>query len=352
MSLELALPELPALDSSVAPADGLSGREKAAIVVRLLLSEGAIPALTRLPESVQTDLAIQLARMTPVDQDTVDAVATEFADAIENLGLSFPSGLEMALGLLDGVISASATSRVRTMTSSSFQGDPWVAIAAVDNTRLAAILEREAIEVAAIILSKLKVSRAAELLSLLSGDRARRITYAVSLTGSVAPTTVRRIGISLAEELGTKPPRAFSDGPVSRVGAILNSSPARVRDSVLTGLDDEDAGFAEQVRKAIFTFANIRERVAARDVPKVQQALDQEDLVTAAAFAEGPDALSMDFILENISQRLAESIRTEASEKGPVATADGEAAMMRVVGVIRKMESAGELFLVADQDAP
>ncbi len=347
MPSELALAELPTFDAGASTAH-LSGREKAAIVVRLLLSEGAIPALTTLPESTQTDLAIQLARMAPVDQATVDAVANEFADSIESLGLSFPSGLEKALGLLDGVISASATSRVRTMTTSSFRGDPWEALANVENTRLSAILEREAVEVAAIILSKLKVAKAAELLSLLTGDHARRITYAVSLTGSVAPEIVHRIGVRLAEELDTKPPRAFSDGPVGRVGAILNSSPASVRDTVLTGLDDEDAGFAEQVRKAIFTFANIKERVAPRDIPRIQQAVDQSDLVTTAAFATGADADALAFILENISQRLAESIRTEADEVGPVALTDGEAAMMRIVSVIRGLESAGEIFLVAD----
>ena len=347
MSSELALPDLPALDAPPSTAL-LTGREKAAIVVRLLLNEGAVPALTHLPESTQTDLAVQLARMAPVDQTTVDAVATEFADAIETLGLSFPQGLEKALGLLDGVISASATSRVRTMTSASFQGDLWDAIASVDPQRLAAVLEREALEIAAIILSKLKVSKAAELLSLLPGERARRITYAVSLTGGVAPETVRRIGISLAEELDTKPPRAFSDGPVGRVGAILNSSPARVRDSVLTGLDEEDSGFADQVRKAIFTFANIRERVAPRDIPRIQQALEQEDLITATAFAEGADAESIAFILENISQRLADSIRTDAEEKDAVSDTDGEAAMMRIVGVIRDMESKGDLFFVAN----
>ena len=40
----------------------LSPKQKAAIVVRLLLSEGAVPALSALPESKQTELAIQLAR--------------------------------------------------------------------------------------------------------------------------------------------------------------------------------------------------------------------------------------------------------------------------------------------------
>ena len=349
MSLDLALADpldLPGL----APPVNLSGRQKAAIVVRLLLSSGSVPAIAQLPESVQTDLTIQLARMAPVDQQTVDAVAAEFADAIEAIGLSFPSGLEGALGLLEGVISAGASSRVRRMSSDDYHGDPWEKIGTVENDRLAKVLEDESIEVAAVILSKLKVSKAAELLGLLPGERARRITYAVSLTGAVAPGMIRRVGVALAEQLDARPVRAFSDGPVTRVGAILNYSPASVRNEVLDGLDTEDADFAEQVRKAIFTFANIKDRVSGSDIPRVQRDLAQADLLTAIAAAEGEDAASVDFILENISKRLAESLRVEAAEKKGISSADGEAAMMRIVNVVRELESTGEIFLVANDE--
>ncbi len=348
MSLDLPVAD-PLPDLAASGADHLSGRQKAAIVVRLLLSEGAIPALSTLPESMQTELAVEIARMASVDQGTVDAVAREFADAIEAIGLSFPTGLDGALGLLDGVISSSASSRVRKLTSNDYHGDPWERVGAIDNERLVPVMERESVEIAAVILSKLKVSKAAELLGAIPGERARRITYAVSLTGSIAPETVRRIGISLAEELDTNPPRAFADGPVNRVGAILNYSPVYVRDEVLTGLDSEDAAFAEQVRKAIFTFANIKDRVSPRDVPRIQRDLDQGDLVTAVAFANGADAEAVEFLFENISQRLADSLRAEAAERGDVSDKDGEAAMMRIVNAIRKLESAGEIFFVAEE---
>jgi len=349
MSLDLALAdpfELP----GIAPTVNLSGREKAAIVVRLLLSSGSVPAISSLPDSLQTELTLQLARMAPVDQETVNAVAAEFADAIEKIGLSFPSGLEGALGLLEGVISASASSRVRRMSSDDYHGDPWEKIGNVENERLAQVLVDESIEVAAIVLSKLKVSKAADLLGHIPGERARRVTYAVSLTGAVAPGMVRRVGVALAEQLDTKPVRAFSDGPVTRVGAILNYSPATVRNEVLDGLDVEDAEFAEQVRKAIFTFANIKDRVAGRDIPRIQRDIDGNDLLTAISAADGEDVATIDFILENISQRLAESLRVEAGEKQGVSVADGEAAMMRIVNVVRALERSGEIFLVAKDE--
>ena len=348
--MSLDLPVVDALDFPTATANtsGLSKREKAAIVVLLLLGDGAVPALAELSEDAQTGLVLLLGTMRPVGRDVVDAVVEEFILEAENMGLAFPSGVENALGMLDGIISPAASSRVRKGADLEFRGDPWDQVNNVDVDKLVTVLEAESIEVGAVILSKLKVSTAAEILGQLPGERARRITYAISLTGSIAPRTVRKIGISLAQQLNTRPARAFSDGPVTRVGAILNYSPASTRDDVLDGLDAEDHEFAEQVRRAIFTFANIKERVSPRDVPRIQRDFDQADLVLAVAAASGSDKDSVDFILENISQRLAESIRTEAAEAKGVNTKDAEAAMTRIVAVVRELEKAGEIFLVAE----
>lgn len=346
MPLDADMPDL-SFDADTAPLPPLSQREKAAIVIRLLLSEGAVPALTSLPESTQADLAIQLARMAPVDQAVVDAVAREFANAIENVGLSFPRGIDGALGLLDGIISPSAQNRLREMSPSSFRGDPWDRVNGAETERLVPIIEREANEIAAVILTKLKVSKAAELLGKLPGEKARRITYGVSLTGNVSPDVVHRIGVALAEELELRPSLAFTDGPVTRVGAILNYTPGQVRDRILEGLEQDDADFAKEIRQAIFTFANIPERVAPRDIARIQAGVDQADLVTVIAGASGKEREAVDFILQNISKRMAENLGEEAREKGSVPVEDAEAAMIRIVGRIREMEEAGEILFVA-----
>ena len=337
--------DLPAIGGSAAH---LTPREKAAVVVRLLLVGGALPELSQLSEEDQAELVLQIGRMKPVDRATVQAVADEFAAEIENIGVSFPADLEDALGMLDGVISPAASSRVRQTSADSFRGDPWEQVSAVDEDRLVAVIEREAIEIGAVIMSKLPVKKAAAILGRMPGERARRITYSISLSGSVSPATVRSIGVSLAEELGTRPARAFSDGPVDRVGAILNQSPSLVRDEILEGLDREDHDFAEQVKRAIFTFANIKDRLSPRDVPRVHRELEQADIARAIAFAQGNDAESVEFILANISQRMADMIRAEAEELGTVPLQEAEASMRAIVEAIRALESEGEISLIAE----
>ena len=198
-------------------------------------------------------------------------------------------------------------------------------------------------------MSKLQVAKAAEILGALPGERARRITYAISVTTGVKPQAIELIGISIVDQLGTQPVQAFDDSPVERVGAILNFARAQTRNDVLVGLDETDVKFAEDVRKSIFTFANILERINPRDVTKITKDVAPEQLLTAlsAALSTGMEAPA-NFILDNMSKRMAESIRDEIKDGGPVSQADGEDAMSAVVATIREMEAAGTVLLLAE----
>lgn len=341
---------LPPMDGGPVVTTTLTGRQKAAIVVRLLLSNDMKLPISELSEEAQSALADEIASMRSIDHDTLKAVVTEFADQLEAIGLSFPGGIDGALSMLDGHLSPTVTTRLRRMAGASSRTDPWERISGIDVERLLPVLEEEAVEVGAVLLSKLAVSKAAQLLSRLPGDRARRMAYAVSQTGNVDPDTVRRIGQSLATQLDAQPARAFDTGPVERVGAILNFAAAPTREDVLKGLEEEDAAFAEEVKKAIFTFTNIPERIDARDIPKVIRSVDQTVLVTALAGAKGADEKSAEFILANMSQRMAGSLRDEMANLGKVKDKDADEAMNAVVAQIRELEAAGELFLIAGDD--
>jgi flagellar motor switch protein FliG len=330
----------------------LSRRAKAAIVVRLLLNDGADLPLEDLPEDLQAQLTKAMGHMRSIDRDTLHQVVEEFASQVENVGLSFPGGMAGALSALDGRISPHTSARLRKEAGVREAGDPWARIREMGTDILLPILEDESIEIAAVMLSKLDVSKAAELLGKLPGPRARQITYAVSMTGAVTPDAVDRIGLSLASQLDARPVSAFDDGPVERVGAILNSSTSITREDMLAGLDETDEGFAEAVRKAIFTFGNIPVRIAPRDVPRILREIDQDALITALAGAEAMGVKdSAEFLLSNMSARLSDQLRDEMSEAGEPTAAEADAAMASIVTSIRQMETAGDLMLVVEDSS-
>lgn len=330
----------------------LSRRQKAAIIVRLMLSEGTPIPIAGLPEGLQAELAQQIGRMRLVDRDTLQHVVAEFMAELEQVGLSFPGGLEGALAMMDGHLSTATASRLRRTIGLRPDADPWDRITALPPETLHPVLEEESTEIAAVLLSKLPVQKAATLLGKLPGEKARRVAFAMSHTGNVDPGTVRRIGLSLLGQLDNQPARAFEAGPVERVGAILNVAPELTREDVLRGLEAADSGFAERVRRAIFTFAHLPQRLLPRDVPKLIRAVDQPTLVTALAGAQTqPDRqAAADFILANMSQRMAQALREEIAERGKVKEKEAEAAMNQIVSAIRRLEADRDLTLIAEEE--
>jgi flagellar motor switch protein FliG len=330
----------------------LNPRQKAAIIVRFLLSEGANIPINSLSEDMQAALTHQMSQMRIVDKATLSNVIHEFLSELEGVGISFSGGIEGALSVMAGHISNNAASRLRRLAGANLKADPWDRLVSLPVDQLIETLSDESVEVSAVVLSKLPVAKSAELLSKLPGDRARRVAYAVCLTGNVDPQTVLRIGQSLAHQFDSTPVKAFASDPVDRIGAILNVSTSKTREDVLRGLDETDQSFAESVRKAIFTFVHIPLRLSVKDVPKVVRVADQNALITSLAFclANPNYENSANHLLNNISQRLAQGLREEAQTRGIVKEKDAEEAMNTIIGAIRQLEAIGELVLMTPDD--
>jgi flagellar motor switch protein FliG len=106
------------------------------------------------------------------------------------------------------------------------------------------------------------------------------------------------------------------------------------------------------VRRAIFTFVHIPARLNPRDCPKVTRLVDQPVLVTALAATQGRPGLEAagEFLLANISQRLAQGLREEMAQRGKVKDKDGEEAMAAVITAIRTLEATAEITLIQPEE--
>ena len=248
--------------------------------------------------------------------------------------------------LLVPTLSADAADGLRRAAALAGAADPWDRIAALPPARLAELARCEAVGIAAVMFSRLPVARASEVFGLLDPGLARQVAYAMSLTGGIEEPALHRIGLALMRANDALPQPAIEAPPVEKLGALLNLAPSATRDSVLAGLDRDDADFAGQVRRTIFTWANIPARIDRRDVPRILREVDGPTATRAMAGAQGEEAATVEFLLGAVSSRLADTMREEIETAGKIGAREAKEAMAAVMAAIRRMEAAGELFLI------
>jgi len=324
------------------------------MVVQLLLRNDDQISLSDLPEASQARLTRELGALNLIDKTTLNSVVDEFSRELSAIALTAPGSVEAALKSLEGRISPATAAKLREEAAGRTGSDPWAMVLELENDAMLPITEAESPEVSAILLSKMNTAKAAQLLGLMPGDRARRIAFSMSRTEKVGPDALLRIGTSLAQNYCGSTVSAFAESAESRVGAILNSSSAATRDDILEGLLSEDPPFGEGVRKAIFTFADIPARLAVPDVPKAIREVNQTDLVAALGYAAqtgGALEVAADYLLGNMSSRMADSLREEVAEAGKIKQSAGEDAQTAVITAIRSVAESGIItLLVADED--
>lgn len=332
----------------------LPGPQKAAIIIQMILSEGGSLPLSSLSARGQARLMQDFVEIGRVDRATLALVVADLERDLSMMGLSFPRSVADALSTLEAHLNPDVVANLRNQLGLGAPPAPWARILTLPPEKLVALIPDEDTKIAAIVLSKLDPEKASELLEQLPPERATQIALAMQNTETVSPEFVTQIGTMLAASLPADKPKAFHDAPALRVANLLNAASPDRRDEVLAALTEADQAFATLVRSLIFTFADIATRIAPPDVAKITRDVPQEELVTALAYATKTEPDSAEFLLSNLSQRMAGALREEMEEAGEVPKKAGETAMGLITNAIRKLSDAGEVTILAppSEDTP
>ncbi|MDP0928229.1 FliG C-terminal domain-containing protein [Paracoccus onubensis] len=329
---------------------GLSPRQKAAIIVRLLLDDDDGVTLDNLNGERQALLFEEMARMDLIDRQTRDDVISEFCEHLESVGVTFPGDLDGTLEIMSDRLSKDSSDRLRRLVMMTGNGDPWPRILELSQEDIQSLADGEAVELIAVMLSKLPVEQAARTYTAMDPERARQVAQAMAMTRDISPQALRRVGLVLAQAADALPRPAIETKACDRMGDMLNFANADLRANVLEMLDEQDREFALDVRRAIFVFAHIPKRVEPRDVPRIVRDMNQQVLLRALSQNSGEEAAAAEFILSNLSQRMSENLRDEIASLGNVTPQDAEAATNEVVVLIRRLAAEGELTLIPPKD--
>lgn len=328
------------------PAAALTRQQKAAIVIGALGAEAAAPLLERLDEASLRGFAEAMAKLKRVESHVVEATIAEFLIELDTSGAALQGGLTVARSLLENHVKESTLARILDHVDVPSIHNVWSKLARVNEDALAEFLTQEHPQTAAVVLSKLSSDIAARVLSKFEPDRARDIVLGITRTQNLSPQVIEAIGASVSRDFLAG---QNADGPTSnsaeRIGAIMNFTTADIRNHVLGRIADQQPEFAEQIKRKMFTFEDIPERLQTRDVTPVVRAVDQDVLLRAILGAREISPQTEAFLMSNISSRMADQLRAAIEDFGEVRRKDAEDAQNTVVQAIRELEQRGEIRL-------
>ena len=134
-----------------------------------------------------------------------------------------------------------------------------------------------------------------------------------------------------------------SAGGLRSLVDLLNQVNRTTERTIVETLEEQNPELADEVRRMMFLFEDITV-LDDRGVQQVLREVNTKEL-TMALKGVGPEV--QDAILRNMSERAATNIREELEFMGPVRVKQVEEAQQKVVAVIRRLEEAGTIVVIA-----
>jgi flagellar motor switch protein FliG len=332
------------------PLRGMTGRQKAAVLVLQLGREESAKVLGALSESELEELSSEIARMGTVSAEVSAAVVSEFAGMLASSSTSARGGLDLAKELLLATIGPQRAEEMLDRLSQSFVELPFAFMTNLDARQLVSFLADEHPQTIALVLAHLPAPLASAVLAGLGRDLQANVAHRIAVMDRTSPELIRRVESVLERRLSSL--GVASDlsavGGVRPLVEIINRADRGTEKMLLEGLEALDPDLAEQVRSQMFMF----EDLVSLDDRAIQLVLRQVQVNDLATALKGVPENVRARVMQNMSERAAENLAEEIEVLGPVRVHLVEEAQTGIVRVIRQLEESGQIIVGrGDEDA-
>lgn len=321
----------------------LMGVEKAAILFITLGQELSSNVLKMLPESMIEKITFEIANITQVEPLVKDEILTEFVETQRASQYIKEGGLDYAREILTKALGVKKAEEILMNSERLAQKrKPFMLARKTEPLQLLKTIINEHPQTIALILCFLQADKAAQVLSGLPEEMKSDVAFRIATMNKTSPKVIKQVEQILDRKLSNVLDGNFeSYGGIKTLVEILNSSNRGTEKSILESLEQEDADLAEEIKDSMFVFEDIV-NLEGVYIQRVLRDVDNSELALAL---KGSSKEVADLIFSNISKRAAETLREDIEFMGPVKITAVEEAQHKIVGVIRRLDEAGEIIL-------
>lgn len=342
MTLERA--SAPLDPAAATEAFGLTGAQKAAIVLLRLGVEQAAPLLRSLQRNEVSAIMAELARLGAVDNEVADAVVAEFSSLATQGNRPLPLGdSRTARMLLAESLGERVAYEVLRDLDRGANEQPFHFLRGLEPATVAENLKDEHPQTIALVLTHLSMDFAAEILTALPEDVLTDVGVRVGTLDRVTSATLDAVERALRQRMAPVLQTTFAPGGggVDALVELLTKVDKETEQAITSALEASDPELAREVRARMFTFDDL----VLLDDRQMQQLLRHVDANKLPLALKGVRDEVRDRVFSNLSSRARENLIDEIGLLGQVRVSDVTGAQNEVLEVVRTLEASGELII-------
>lgn len=320
----------------------LTGKQKAAILLISMGPDVSASVYKHLTEEEIERLTLEISNVKKVDSKAKDEVMEEFQQLAMAQDYISQGGIGYAKTILEKALGKEQAQDIINRLTSSLQVRPFDFARRADPSQILNFIQNEHPQTIALILSYLDPQQAGQILSELPQDVQADVARRIAIMDRTSPEIISEVEAILERKLSATVTQDYTQtGGIEAVVEVLNGVDRSTEKTILDTLEIQDPELAEEIKKRMFVFEDIV-TLDNRSIQRVIRDCENEDLLLALKVASEE---VKEVVFRNMSSRMAETFKEEMQYMGPVRLRDVEEAQSRIVGVIRKLEDAGEIII-------
>jgi flagellar motor switch protein FliG len=325
----------------------LTRTQRAAIVLISMGPDAAVSVAERLQEPALRSIKQALDDLRHVPRHDLVNVISSFLQELEGRKGGLMGGSGRSMALLSEAIGQGAVSTLESPKIAEVHGSPWPKVAEIDADTLADFLQSQATPIAALILENLPSDKAGEVMGLLPDELALSLVSSLTEPATPSPAVLKAAESMIQFELLDKNKSGNDDPQLAFLGEVLGTLPRAKREAALGHIEAQDTDKAVKLRQAILSLEDLPDRLPSQAVQTLFRAIEKSSLLIGLQAGQKVAPESVDYLLANISQRMADNYKEEIAQLPPLTDRASDKAIASLVGSVLKLARAGEITLIS-----
>ncbi len=330
-----------------------SAAQRIAVVITILGEAAARPILEKMDDETLARVSAAIETVPSLPLDAIRDIIRSFSERAQSASTALSVKRDEARKLVDGLVAArrgTGGPGEATMGTSAGGVDIWARLEKRPADKLGVYLSGLSPNLISLVLRRLSPNYAAEVICHVDETKLRPMlgfmVQAQASDAGIEGIVTRMIEL---EFLNANEDTTSEDHQhLGMLGEMLSLVPTEKRDSMVEFLRSHHEGKLASIQKSLLTIDALPDMLPRNAVPAIFRELDAQLALKLIKSLEASYPKVAEFLLANISSRLATQMREDVAGLDRVSEAEAEAVQRDTLALLMKMKRSGAIAPATD----